>query len=197
MRLSAGMDISYHSYKSAPPDHEKYEYIATVIGMEDVINSTINRIGHGDRIHMRLLRNKRTRNEILSRADFHNDGIMAICAKIEKKRSLTEMIIKSGKNHPSGKVWRAIDYSLLYHLKPTIAEYLAAYKHEVADVVFECDSDCLSLIKDGRLRHTRPGRAHMLADIVAWGNSHGAFLGGVVEMDLVDLMRHQLGKMFR
>ena len=63
------------------------------------------------------------------------------------------------------------------------------HNHSAQDVVFECDSDCIDIVKDGGLRYAAAGRVHDLADAVAWANNRNVEPEGVVSADRVSKIR--------
>ena len=85
-------------------------------------------------------------------------------------------------------LWRAV--------RVHIEEFLRQHRYEMSDVVFQCDGDCKDFIKDVGLQHIGEGSAYMLADIVAWANSHGKEPSGTVRLKLADMLYKDMKRRF-
>ena len=59
------------------------------------------------------------------------------------------------------------------------------YGMTLADVPFQCDSDCRNFIRDVGLKSELEGSAHVIADYIAWANNTGREPRGVYSLDLV------------
>lgn len=187
MKFDGAMDISV----------VKHEYISIVIGSEDVIRSSIKRLRYGFPIHMSKLGYKKIRNNVLARSDFRNKEIMAFCVKIDRESTIDMVVKKTKKRVAKKRIRRTFDRLLSRNLKPHLLEYLQRYRLELDDITFQCDYDCLSFSKEAGLKHAKPAAAHMLADIVAWANTHNIDIAGVVELDMVEDIRKEVLRLFR
>ena len=96
----------------------------------------------------------------------------------------------------NAKRLRAYHYLLWRAVRVHIEEFLRQHRYDTSDVVFQCDGDCKDFAKDVGLRHGVEGSAHMLADIVAWANSHGKEPSGTVRLNLADRLYKDMKKRF-
>lgn len=185
------MDISIYS------EITRREHLAIVLGEQDAIHSIVKRLGCNFPIHMSTVRPKEVQDDILSKLDLHSKKVAVFCVRIERNPTVKMIQKKTKKNISSKRIQNAFDYSLFHHLRSNLIEYLATHKRGLDDISFQCDSDCQSLIKNNALTPVLPDEAHMVADIVAWGNSHNVIVNGVIELDVVDDIVHHLLKMFK
>lgn len=189
MDIGAGMDISYVLPAGGDDTGGRFEHLACVIGRADRINSVANRHGLDGSVHMRRLKG-RLHDGILAGMDLSEDGIAAYCIRIEKK-GIVERVMEV-KNFSYDRVVKAFDRLLFRLISANMEEFISPYRMELSDVTFEVDEDCRSLLATNRIDHTRPRKAHNLADVIAWGNSHGRHVRGVTEMNLSGEMVAQL-----
>lgn len=79
------------------------------------------------------------------------------------------------------------------HVEP----FLRPHGCEVGRLDFQCDADCKEFVKDQGWQYVNRGPAYVLADILAWGNSHGKEPRGAVSLDLADRLERQMMRRFR
>lgn len=78
-------------------------------------------------------------------------------------------------------------HSLVWSMiRDPVESFLHQHRCEVSTIEFQCDADCRNFAKDVGWRRIDEGAAHMVADIVAWANSHGCEPKGTVLINLAD-----------
>ncbi|MDA7942036.1 MAG: hypothetical protein MPJ06_03690 [Nitrosopumilus sp.] len=175
-----GLDIS------GSPPMTNCKYLAGVIGDSDVIDSMMENLGR-ENIHMSRIKNRMEKIMILEKISFNDKNIMAFCATIDRNH-----IIKSIRRDFNGKLRRRPTRKLTTYynkvlfrcLQPKLQDFFDMHGYGMTDIVFQCDSDCIDFASNNDLGWTDPGRAHSLADVVAWSNNAGFLLDGVMEMNL-------------
>ena len=188
--LVAGIDYSGDS-------EIRTKFLGIVIGTQDAINSTMNRLGP-DLPHASRMADKRKRAEILSKLRFDDDTIIAICM-----RSDADLIIgrlrerRYWRRHPTKHIMSAHDHILYKRLCDVAAPFFRKHRHDVHKVAFQCDSDCANFIKANGLSRAEPGYAHGLADMVAWSNTRNVEPAGVKAVDVRTALETQLLKRFK
>lgn len=182
--MIGAMDISWYPDKSN-------EYLSIVISKPEIADSILKRLGYGTRIHMTRI-GDRKRRDILSRLSFQNDGILAVCARIDRTVTLETFLTAKHDNTSIRKTWKKFDYLLFRYLDPVLTPFLVANKCALTDVTFQCDDDCIGIVRTKGLRHAPPGGLHSLADAAAWGNSHMVPLAGMREFDFVEPIRRDM-----
>ena len=183
--LVAGLDVS-----GCP--RQQNLYLAVVIGVDTYIRSLVESLGY-KQIHMSGMPRK-VRRSILSRLEFRSKECAVLCVKIDRDLIVDKIVkMKKTKNSYAAtrRVLRAYNRLLLKELRGRIQHFLAAHRHALSDVVFQCDGDCVDFAKDVGLRHAyvthvRDGDAHALADIVAWANNKGMEPKSVTRLDVTD-----------
>lgn len=173
------------------------EHMAIIVGEEIVINSILKKLGF-DFIHMSRIKGMKTKNYILDNLDFYKYDIFALCVKTERTIMINKFLDGKKNKQSSRRIRNIFDYALLQHISPAMANYLTPRKCTITDVPFQCDTDCIETITIKGIKCCPPSKAHVLADIVAWANTHERLLEGVDDMDLVGRitksMTKQLGK---
>lgn len=182
----AGVDISHGNSKDD-------EYMAVVIGMSESVEAALRDCG-GDNIHMSMVRPRNIRRNIISALRIDKRDMLVFC--IRRDARLVDDIYRTQRakrrNVLKGKIHNYVDRKTFMNIRPIIVDYLAARRCSLPDVIFQCDADCIRFLKQNGLRNSYKGRAHVIADIVAWANSHGLAPDGVIEIDLAKSLRGEV-----
>ena len=118
---------------------------------------------------------------------------MGICLRLEKKRTLSKLQKQSGRRFANRKkMSRTYNAFLWSLLRDRVERFLRLHGCEARELAFQCDSDCRDFVNDRGWRGADPGPAHELADVLAWGNSHGREPRGAVQLDLSDTLEARM-----
>ena len=187
--LLVGMDASGN------PTSGNHKFVAIIIGTEERIASLVRRLGNRA-IHMNMIRNQKEQNRIIESLIFDRTECVAFCIRLERKKILEKISHTRRRNRSfnNRKLLHTYHYLVCRAIRGHIEKFLHQHGCGIDDVVFQCDGDCRDLAKDVGWRYGDAGSAHMLADIVAWANSHGREPVGVVSLDLTDSIYEQMIK---
>ena len=166
-------------------------YMAIVIGTDDAIKQTMNRIGQNP--HMCRIRNKKTKKKIISQIHFDRKNLLGLCIKIERNKTIGECINlnKNKKNLRRSELICIFNSQLFKLLRSKIDNFLLQHHYTLTEVCFECDSDCRDFAKDNCLSHTNASSTHSIADAVAWGNCKKIEPDGTISIDLTsEISKH-------
>ncbi len=191
--IVAAMDVS------GDPSIGNHGFIGIVIGTKESIDSMAKHLG-SNKIHMSEIKHKKDRDSIISQLKFDNRNNIALCVKLNRDvviSRIRKMKRIRQQNIPNKKILRAYNKFVLYHLREKITNFLTKYGYTLSDIVFECDMDCRTLLKDNGLGYTDKNTAHMLSDIIAWANNNNKEPKGVISIDLTEIIEIELKKAFR
>ena len=178
--LRAGIDVS------GDEEHGNHRYMAIVIGTEDCINSQMEKMGL-KQLHMRTMTTRKRRKLILDTLDFSNKDILALCIRIEKKRTLAQLQ-KSRKHRHDPHLARTaearFDKILWQYINGKMRDFATQHNETLVEIHFQCDADCRDFVRRVGLHPADCGNAYCLVDTVAWFNSHGKEPKGVRPMNL-------------
>lgn len=193
MKLIAGIDVS------GSPGRGNHSFVAIVICTQDRMSSIIRSLG-SEQIHMHEIRGDQTRNEILSRLSFDRSTCAAFCFQIRRDEIVSEiknMRKSRSSNTQSKRIFTVFNYVLWGVMQDRIKEFLQGHRHDLHDVVFQCDHDSEDFLKTAGLRHSYKGHAYMVSDIVAWANNRGIEPAGVISDNLVPEIKKLLKNKMR
>ena len=143
------------------------------------------------------IRNKRKLDDIKSKLKFDGKNNIAFCIKINKNEIVSRIHARlANKQISIGRVSMAFNHILCIEIKKSISDFLLTYNCMPEDVVYQCDSDCTQIARTGKLRCADPDIAHMLADAVAWFNSHGVEPSGVIQLSLAHAITIKMERRF-
>ena len=191
--LIVGMDASGN------PISGNHKFVAIVIGTEDQITHLVRRL-ENRAIHMNMIRSKKEQNRIIEKLIFNHTDCIAFCIRLERKAVLEKIRHarqQKGRYVDDMKLLRTYHYLVWREIRDHVEKFLHQHGCGIDEVVFQCDGDCRDFAKDLGWRHAAGGSAHMLADIVAWANSHGREPTGTVSLDLTDSVYKQMAKRFK
>jgi len=180
--LVVGMDASGN------PTSGNHKFVAIVIGTEEQIAYLVRRL-ENKVIHMNMIRSKKEQNRIIKKLTFNRTDCIAFCIRLERKAILEKIRHarqQKGRYVDDMKLLRTYHYLVWREIRDRVEEFLHQHGCGIDEVVFQCDGDCRDFAKDLGWHHAAAGSAHMLADIVAWANSHGREPAGTVSLDLTD-----------
>ena len=190
--MLAGVDAS--------GDHESgnLKFMAIVIGTNEGVNALARRLGSKS-IHMSDIRNPDEKNRIIGKTEFDRKNLLGLCLRLEKKRTLSKLQGNSKKQRFANRKKMSRTYHALMWrlLRDHMEQFLQPHNYEVHRLDVQCDSDCRNFVTDCGWRSTEPGLAHMLADVLTWGNSHGRELKGTISLDFSDSLYAQMLKRFK
>ena len=189
--LVAGMDASGNSSLGSR------RFMGVVIGTQEGIHLIVKQLGH-HQSHMRMITDKDKQNEIISKLQFDRDKVIAFCVQLDKDDIVakTQEAKKTRHRYSRKRIYRTYDHLLYTHIQEKIKAFAVKHHHDIDEILFQCDQDCLDFVKSNGLKFDRPGSTHMLADIVAWSNNRGKEPIGVESVDLRALLKVELGRRF-
>jgi len=190
--MSIGVDVS------GMPGTGNYKFMAVVMGTKEGIAGIVRDMGCDDAgpDHVRI---KKHRSAFASRIRFDGRENFALCVRIDMDDVINgakQVRRIRRKNIPNRRFFRAYNYMLWNRMQERVTEFLNRHGHALADVVFQCDSDCRIFVLENGLRCTDGRDAHMLADLVAWSNNRGREPEGVVSVNLADAIKAEMRKKF-
>lgn len=191
--MLAGMDVSGN------PESGNHKFMAIVVGTEEGIAGLARRIGPGP-VHMSTIRSRDVKNAIIDNISFDGSNTMGLCLHLEKKRTFAKLRgqPKRKRRFVSNKKLSRTYNSLMWNqLRDHVEPFLQIHNFELHRLYIQCDIDCKDFVNDRGLRRASPGPAYMLADILAWANSHGREPKGAVHLDLADRLEGQMLRHFR
>lgn len=189
--MLAGMDVSGDS------ESGNHKFMAIVIGTDEGVEALARRLGSKP-IHMSSARSRDEKNSIVGKTEFDRKNLMGLCLRLEKKQTFSKLREHSKKHRFTNRrklsrTYHALMWSLL---RDRVEQFLQPHNYEVHRLDVQCDSDCRNFVTDCGWRSAKPGPAHALADVLAWGNSHGREPKGTVRLDLSDILYAQMLKRF-
>lgn len=192
--MLAGMDVSGDS-KSG-----NHKFMAIVVGTDEGVGALTSDLGSMP-IHMRSL-HKGDRNAVMNKVKFDGTRVAGFCIHLEKNHTFS---IVQGRLDRKGKQSYFNRKKLLrtYHslvwkmIRDPLEGFLLSHGCAARDLVFQCDADCRGFAHDQGWKHENRGPAYVLADILAWGNSHGREPRGTVNLDIADPLERQTLERFK
>ena len=190
--MLAGMDVSGDS------ESGNHKFMAIVIGTDEGVTALTRRLGP-QLIHMRGERTCDEKNSIVAKAEFDRKNLMGICLRLEKKRTFSKLQEHSKKHRFTNRKKLSRTYHALVWrlLRDPVEQFLQPHNYEAHRLDIQCDADCRNFVTDCGWRSAEPGPAHALADVLAWGNSHGREPKGIVSLDFSDTLHAQMLKRFK
>jgi hypothetical protein len=185
--LFAGSDVS------GDENDGQIKYIAFIVGKEEDINSQHNDIDINE-IHMVRLE-PQEKKQVIERIDFESYNLKAWCFYVDRQQ-IVDSIFNHIRLHPKNKrkptIHKSFDSHFLYQFKDDLEEF--TYKHGTAlnDLQVQCDGDMSLTIKNWRMKKAPRGKAHQLADAIAWCNERDQKLNGCQEVALQEIIRNRM-----
>lgn len=192
--MLAGMDVSGDA-KSG-----NHKFMAIVVGTDEGVGALTSGLGSKP-IHMRSLY-KGDRNAVMNKVRFDGTRVAGFCIHLEKKRTLSTVLGHLGHQGKQSylnrkKLSRTYNSLIWRMIREPLEGFLLSHGCTARDLVFQCDADCRSFVNDQGWRHENRGPAYVLADILAWGNSHGREPKGTVRLDIADPLERQTLERFK
>ena len=185
--IVAGVDVS------GDPNVGNYKFLGLVMMTQDNVDA-MHREMIKRKIHKKDIRSKRCRNGILDCVNFKSDENITLCIRIDRDPTINRIHqMRKSKNTQKKKILKMYHYVLFRFLKEKIEDFAIGHGVPITDVYFECDQDCLNMIRDAGLKHGEEGDAHMLADAIAWANNKGMEPQGVISEDLSERLEQDVG----
>ncbi len=190
--ICAGMDVSGKSQIG------HYVYMSIVLGVNDSINQLANRLGY-KHIHMRSIKNKREKLDIISKMNFNNMDFLVLCIRMDRDVIINEFTNskKNWSRFSESKLVRIFNCQLFKLVRKDIESFLSRHRSGLSEIVFQTDVDCRDFAKNNGLRYADPNKAHMLADIVAFANNISEDIGCAKDLDLRDPIRESMKKQLK
>ncbi len=190
--MLAGMDVSGN------PESGNHKFMAIVVGTEEGITGLARRIGPRP-VHMSTIRSRDAKNAIINKVSFDGRNTMGLCIHLEKKRTFARLLERLRQDHrfANNKKLSRTYNALMWNLaRDPVDRFLQLHSFEVHRLYFQCDYDCMGFVRDRGWRRAVPGPAHVLADVLAWANSHGREPKGAVYLNLADRLEGQMLRHF-
>lgn len=172
--------------------------LGIVMGIEENMNAMIRRMDISDISNM-YLKSSRTRAELASQLSFNGTENLGLCIDADQNNIIEEIIkyTRKSQNIRRRRIYQAYNYILFQLVRDPIIRFASRHGCDLSDLVFQTDSDCVSLVKDNGLHHAIPMHVHILADLVAWSHNHGVEPDGVISIDLKGRILESLKKYFQ
>lgn len=161
-------------------------HAAIVVGREDAINRVYNAIGI-EHIHMSRLGAKK-RAQVLENLDLPPGEIGAWCFHIDRQRiegSVGDLIPRK-RRKPSISIHRSFDAYWLRLFAHELVDFAAKLGADLSDIAVEADADMRPTMKRWNIGTRQVGRAHELADAIAWCNRRDIKIPNCRVMDIRD-----------
>ena len=191
--MLAGRDVS------GGPESGNHKFMAIVIGTNESIEAMTRRLGPKP-VHMSRVIGRGAKHAIIDRVEFDGRNRMGLCLRLEKRRIFSKIRgrLKQGRGHVGNKKMSRTYHGLVWNMvRDPVEEFLRPHNYEAHRLDFQCDYDCRDFVRDRGWGPASPGAAHALADILAWGNSHGLEPKGAICLDLSDRLEEQMIRHFR
>lgn len=181
------------------PESGRHKFMAVVIGTDESMGGLAGRIGPKP-VHMSSIRSRDTKGGIIDKVRFDGRNLMGLCIRLEKKRTFARLAggPKQRRRFASNKKLPRTYHGLVRNqLSDHAGPFRLSHNCEAHRLDFQCDFDCRDFVNDRGWHRASPGQAHMLADIPAWGNSHGLEPKGSTCIGLSDSLEAQMMRHFR
>ncbi len=163
--LIGGADVSGDSREG------QQKHIAFLVGKEESINKLHDKIGL-ERIHMSTISEKDRMNVYRNLKSISND-IHVWCFHVDRQR--IEEHIQNHKKFlkykmPKHNIHKNFDLNWLRLFRSELENTTMPFGIAVTDLVIQTDGDMVKTIRNWRMKNSNVGKAHELADAVAWCN---------------------------
>lgn len=187
-RIFGSMDVS------GDPESGNHKYLGIFMGTQDGTDAIFRKLRQMQ-IRMNEIKHKYRRGSILGGIRFDGSECIAFCVRIDRDPILSRVkqMRRSGKAS-EGRLRKSYHCILFHLLKDRIGGFALRHGVPIAEVPFQCDSDCRNFIRDAGLKQDREGAAHAIADIIAWANNRGMEPPGVISVDLSSELEARLAK---
>lgn len=168
------------------------KFISLVIGNEEQLNAMFNRIGLRQ-IHM--IRLEETDQEHVLNSLRFSSEITAWCITVDKQRIIDYIFHHerlNNKHKPKVRIAAHFDHLILRHIRDEIQAFLQPHRLEIEQTDIEFDKDMSDTIKIWRMKPKVKGKAHQIADAIAWANYRGRTIRGCRELDLSEKLKQQM-----
>ena len=190
--MLAGTDVS------GGPESGNHKFMAIAIGANEGIEAVAGRPGPKPARMSRVV-GRGARHATIDRAEFDGRSRTGLCPRLEKRRIFSDRgRLRQGGGHAGNKKMSRTHRGLAWNtVRDPAEEFLRPHNYEAHRPGFQCDCDCRGFARDRGRGLASPGAAHALADILAWGNSHGLEPKGAICLDLSDRLEEQTVGHFR
>ena len=162
-----------------------HKYLGVFMATQDGIGTIFRQLR---RMNIRIddLKRKRRRRDTADGIDFDGGECVAFCARIDRDPIIRRTKrMRRLKKTSEGKIRKTYHNVLFHTLKDKMEDFSLAHGAALAEVRFQCDSDCMNFIRDAGLMSDSEGDAHAIADNIAWANNAGIEPRGTRPLDLV------------
>jgi hypothetical protein len=179
--LIGGMDVSGDKLTG------NYKYLAIVIGTKESIQSQSDKISQKTTRMSQLT--GQTQNRIIKTLHFDCKNRITFCITLNRTKIIEQVknarAVKKDRT-PTGNILRTFNYVVIRKVLPQMQSYALANSMQLTEIVFECDSDCEPFAKIANVKSTKEGKAHNIADKVAWCNNKNKNLPSVIDIDFTN-----------
>lgn len=185
-RIVGSMDVS------GDQEFGNHKYLGIFMATQDGVGGIFSKLRRMN-IRMNDLKQKRRRHSIIGRINFDGNQSIALCFRIDRNPIMCRTKqMRRLRNTSEGKILKTYHSILFHRLKGKMENFAFTYSMTLADVPFQCDSDCRNFIRDVGLKSELEGDAHVFADLIAWANNTGTEPRGVCSLDLVSVLQDNL-----
>ena len=175
-------------------DYSQHDHISLVLGTEDAINSLHNDIGL-KKIHMREFSDSK-KNRVIKKLDFTKNNLFAMCLHVEGQKIIQDFMNSPKlKKKPQSKeqMHRYFDNILLNLIRNYVEPFCR--KNGLNNIQYlrvQCDGGMNKTIQRWKMMPLSEGKAHQLADAVAWCNEHNRRVRGHIKKDFRNDIRKKM-----
>ena len=128
--------------------------------------------------------------QVLENLDLSTDEVGAWCFHIDRQRIEGRMceLVSRTRRRPLINIHRSFDAYWLQLFVRELADFAAKLGADLSDIVVEADADMRSTMKRWNIGTRQAGRAHELADVMAWCNRRNIKIPSCGILDLRDAL---------
>lgn len=187
-----GADVSGNTTGGGQSRH-----VAIVVGTEESVNKIHRKIGVA-KIHMSHLSDSK-KQKVFRELKFNDDDLLGLCLNVERQKTI-DCIIDNVRQAPINKeksrIHRHFDHLLWRAIRDKVESFAYLRHYEIEDIVMQCDSDMIKTGENWKMKTAIEGKAHEIADAVAWCNERNKPIKHCLNIDLANKllreMRHDL-----
>jgi hypothetical protein len=155
--------------------------MSIVVGDEGDIARIHGLSGYSE-IHMRNITSREEKLRIVTVTKM-SGCVSSICLQLDRYKILVNIRAKS-KNVSSQKISQALNYAIRDKINEYFGDFCASNGENLSNITFQTDPDLSKVFVSTGMHVAVKGKAHELADVVAWGNKEHIKMQNIVEDDI-------------
>ena len=179
--LLGGVDVSGDKHQG------QHNHVALIVGKEDVVNRTYNKIGISP-IHMSEL-SERQRLQVRNNLDLSSSEISAWCFHISRRlieSDISEYIRSRGSRMPKINVHKSFETYWFRMFQNDLKSFATKLRTNLSEIVIQSDADMTPTLKSWGIANRYRGKAYEISDAVVWFNQKGIKIRDCKTVDLRD-----------